>query len=134
LSGVPHSGSSASGVGSGWLRCEPIGRGHFWYGALELGLEPLYQHYTTSKPGFWAGLTAVGRYHLLGLGRFVPYLEGGAAAGGTDLRIPEIDSTFAFLIFAGGGVCGFVSDTTPLYAGYLVPHPSNGHTRPPHPP
>src|SRR5215813_4658755 len=119
------------GVRFSLLPFEPIGRDHFWYGALELGLEPLYQHYTTPKPAFWAGLTAVGRYHFLGLGRFVPYIESGAAAGGTDLRIPEIDSTFAFLLFAGAGASVFVSNTTALYVGYRFQHVSNANTSQP---
>jgi len=113
------------------LPFEPLGRDHFWYGALELGLEPLYQHYTTPKQAFWAGLTAVGRYHFLSLGRFVPYLEGGAAAGGTDLETPEINSAFAFLLFAGAGTSVFVSDKTALYAGYRYQHVSNGNTSQP---
>ena len=50
---------------------DPVGRDHFWYGALEAGLEPLYQHYTAPQQAFWAGLSAVLRYHFLALGRFV---------------------------------------------------------------
>jgi opacity protein-like surface antigen len=130
-SGVTYLEFYDIGVRFSLLPFDPIGRDHFWYGALELGLEPLYQHYTTPKPAFWAGLTAVGRYHFLGLGRFVPYVEGGAAAGGTDLRIPEIDSTLAFLVFAGAGASVFVSNTTALYAGYRFQHVSNANTSQP---
>jgi opacity protein-like surface antigen len=119
------------GVRFSLLPLEPLGRDHFWYGALELGLEPLYQHYTAPKQAFWAGLTAVGRYHLLPLGRFVPYVEGGAAAGGTDLEISEINSSFAFLLFAGAGASVFLSDKTALYAGYRYQHVSNGNTSQP---
>jgi hypothetical protein len=113
------------------LPFEPLGRGHFWYGALETGLEPLYQHYTTPKQAFWAGLSAVVRYHFLGLGRFVPYVEIAGSAGGTDLEIPEIKSTFAFLLFGGVGASVFVSDKTALYAGYRFQHVSNGNTSQP---
>jgi lipid A 3-O-deacylase len=113
------------------LPLEPLGRDHFWYGAVEVGLEPLYQHYTIPKQAFWAGLTAVGRYHFLSLGRFVPYLEGGAGAGGTDLQIPEINSAFAFLLFVGAGASVFVSNKTALYAGYRLQHVSNGNTSQP---
>lgn len=119
------------GVRFSLLPFEPLGRGHFWYGALETGLEPLYQHYTTPKQAFWAGLSAVVRYHFLGLGRFVPYLEVGGAAGGTDLEIAEIDSAFAFLVFGGVGASVFVSDKTALYVGYRYQHVSNGNTSQP---
>jgi lipid A 3-O-deacylase len=109
----------------------PLGRGHFWYGALEVGLEPLYQHYTTPKQAFWAGLSAVARYHFLSLGRFVPYVELAGSAGGTDLDIPEIRSAFAFLLFGGVGASVFVSDKTALYVGYRYQHVSNGNTSQP---
>ena len=100
-------------------------------GALELGLEPFYQRYTGTTSAFFAGLAGVGRYHFVALGRFVPYVELAAAAGGTDLRIREIDSTFTFLLFAGAGASVFVTDRTAMYAGYRLQHVSNGNTASP---
>ena len=117
-----------AGVRLSLLPLEPVGRDRFWHGAVELGLEPLYQKYTEPHAAFWAGLAAVGRYHFLGLGRVVPYAELGASAGGTDLEIREIDSSFAFLLFGGAGASVFVSDKTALYAGYRYQHVSNGNT------
>ena len=113
------------------LPFDTFGKGSAFYGALELGFEPLYQKYTDPKPAFWAGLSAVGRYHFLGLGRLVPYAELGASAGGTDLDIKEIDSSFAFLLFGGVGTSVFVSDKTALYVGYRYEHVSNGNTSQP---
>jgi lipid A 3-O-deacylase len=97
-------------------------------GALEVGLEPFYQRYMEPEPAFWAGLAAVGRYHFLSLGRVVPYVELGIGAGGTDLNVLEIDSTFSFLIWGGLGVSVFVTDSTAIYAGYRWQHNSNGNT------
>ena len=119
------------GVRFSLLPFEPLGRHHFWYGALEMGLEPLYQKYTEPKAAFWAGLAAVSRYHFLSLGRVVPYVELGGSAGGTDLQVPEIKSTFAFLVFGGVGTSVFVSDKTALYVGYRLQHVSNGSTSSP---
>jgi len=119
------------GVRFSLLPFDPVGKDHFWYGALEVGFEPLYQKYTEPKPAFWAGLASVLRYHFLGLGRVVPYAELGAAAGGTDLEIREIDSSFAFLLFGGLGASLFVSNKTALYAGYRYQHVSNGNTSQP---
>jgi len=116
------------GVRFSLLPFDTIAKGSFLYGALEVGLEPLYQHYTTPKQAFWLGLTAVGRYHFLGLGRVVPYLEVGGAAGGTDLEVREINSAFAFLLFGGLGASIFISNKTALYAGYRYQHVSNGNT------
>jgi opacity protein-like surface antigen len=58
----------------------------------------------------------------------VPYIEVGAGAGGTDLRVIEIDSSFAFLLSAGVGASFFVTDQAAIYAGYRMVHISNGHT------
>ena len=119
------------GVRFSLLPFDPFGRGHFWHGALEVGFEPLYQKYTEPTPAFWAGLTSVLRYHFLAPGRVVPYFELGAAAGGTDLRIPEIDSTLAFLLFGGVGASVFISDKMALYLGYRYQHVSNANTSSP---
>jgi lipid A 3-O-deacylase len=103
----------------------------FLRGALEIGLEPIYQRYTEPVDAFFAGLAAVGRYHFLSLGRFVPYLELAGAAGGTDLRVREIRSDFAFLLFGGVGASVFLTDTAAVYAGYRYEHVSNGGTERP---
>jgi hypothetical protein len=101
------------------------------FGALEVGLEPFYQRYKRPSEPFFAGLAVVGRYHFLSLGRFVPYLEFGAAAGASKLRVAEIDSDFAFCLFAGAGASVFVTDRVALYAGYRLQHVSNGNTSEP---
>lgn len=101
------------------------------YGALEIGLEPLFQQYTHPSDATWAGLAIVGRYHFLGLGRLVPWVEWLGAAGGTDLNVPEIRSHFAFMTDAGVGASFFLTDRTALYLGYRLQHISNGSTSSP---
>jgi len=104
----------------------PTGSGVF-RGALEAGLEPLYQQYTEPRSASWAGLALVARYHFLQLGRLVPYAELAAAAGGGDLKVREIDSAFSFMLWGGVGASVFVSDSTAVYAGYRYLHNSNGN-------
>ncbi len=58
----------------------------------------------------------------------MPYLEGTAGAGGTSLRVPEINSTFTFVLEAGAGLSFFVTDRLAVNAGYRFQHISNGHT------
>jgi opacity protein-like surface antigen len=77
------------------------------------------------------GLKLAMRYHLIGFGRLVPYFEATAGAGGTSLRVKEIDSAFAFVVEAGGGLAYFITDTVALNAGYRFQHISNGHTSSP---
>ena len=97
-------------------------------GALEVGLEPIYQRYVSPVDAFYAGLAAVARYHFTSLGRLVPYVELAGAAGGTDLRVEEQRSSFAFLLFGGAGLSYFVTNRTAIYAGYRFQHVSNAYT------
>jgi lipid A 3-O-deacylase len=119
-----------AGVRFGWLPFSPVGPGPL-HGALELGVEPLYQRYVEPHDAFFAGLGLTGRYHFLSLGRFVPYVEAAAFAGGTDLKVKEIRSDFTFLLWVGVGASFFVTDHTALYGGYRYQHVSNGNTSDP---
>lgn len=110
-----------------YLFFSPFGSG-LLRSAFEPGLEGWFQQYLSPHSATAQGLKVTGRYHLIGLGRFVPYLEGTAGAGGTSLRVPEIDSTFTFVLEAGAGLSYFVTDSLAVNAGYRFQHISNGHT------
>jgi opacity protein-like surface antigen len=97
-------------------------------GAFEAGLEPVYMYYTEPDGAYFLGAGFLTKYHFLGLGRFVPYVELGAAVGGTDLKVREIDSSFAFLLQGGVGASYMLSDTYAIYGGYRYTHNSNGNT------
>ncbi len=99
--------------------------------AVEPGLEGWFQYYLSPKGATAEGLKLAMRYHLIGFGRLVPYLEITAGAGGTSLRVREIDSAFTFVAEAGAGVSYFITDTVALNAGYRFQHISNGHTSDP---
>src|SRR6266403_50475 len=45
-----------------------------------------------------------------------------AAAGGTNLKVMEINSSFAFWLAGGLGASYFVTDNVALYAGYRMVH------------
>jgi opacity protein-like surface antigen len=109
------------------LPIQPAGPG-FLRGSFEIGLEPTYMRYFGNEEAYWAGLSAQLKWHFLSLGRFVPYIEGQAGAGGTNLRTIEIDSSFAFLLGVGIGASYFITDQTAIYAGYRFLHVSNGNT------
>ncbi len=103
----------------------------FFKGAFEVGLEPIFLTYLEPTSAYYAGLAAMTRYHFTSLGAFVPYVELGAAAGGTNLKVVEIRSSFAFLLMGGIGGEYFVSDNVALYAGWRWTHNSNGNTSKP---
>jgi hypothetical protein len=95
---------------------------------IEPGLEGWFQYYLSPKEATAEGIKVAMRYHLIGFGRLVPYVEGTAGAGGTSLRVSEINSTFTFVLEAGAGLSYFITDTVALNAGYRFQHISNGHT------
>ena len=99
--------------------------------AFEPGLEGWFQQYLSPESATAAGVKLAFRYHFIGLGRLVPYLEANAGAGGTSLKVPEIDSTFTFVLEAGVGLSYFVTDTLALNFGYRFQHISNGNTSQP---
>jgi opacity protein-like surface antigen len=103
--------------GSGWLRS-----------AVEPGLEGWFQYYFSPKEATAQGLKAAMRYHLIGLGPVVPYLEATAGVGGTNLCVNEVDSRLAFVLEAGAGLSYFVTGTVALNAGYRFQHISNGNS------
>jgi hypothetical protein len=120
-----------AGVRFGWLPFAPLAMGTPVHGALEVGLEPLYQQYTKPELVYFAGLGLTFRYHFLGLGRLVPYAEAAAFGGGTNLKITEIRSDFTFLLWGGVGASYFVTDRAAIYGGYRYEHISNGNTATP---
>ncbi|HEY7041135.1 MAG TPA: acyloxyacyl hydrolase [Methylomirabilota bacterium] len=99
--------------------------------AFEPGLEGWFQYYVSPESATAAGLKLAFRYHFIGLGRIVPYLEANAGAGGTSLNVPEIDSTFTFVLEAGLGLAYFVTDNVAVNFGYRFQHISNGNTSSP---
>ena len=116
-----------AGIRFGFLPWGAVGSGPF-KGAFEIGVEPFYQRFVEPKTAFFAGLGAVARYHVLPLGRLVPYVELGAAPGYTDLRVREQQTNFVFLLFGGVGASYFVTERSALYAGYRLQHISNADT------
>lgn len=105
-----------------------------WRGMAELGVELLFQRY--EAPSDLRGRTAYGakgilRYHFVGLGKVVPYLEATAGAAATDLRVREIDSSYTFILEAGTGVSLPVSGRLALSLGYRFQHLSNAGFRRP---
>jgi hypothetical protein len=80
----------------------PLGSG-LLRSAVEPGLEGWFQYYLSPQGATAEGLKLAMRYHLIGFGRLVPYLEITGGAGGTSLRVREIDSAFTFVAEAGAG-------------------------------
>lgn len=114
----------------GYFPFEQFGKG--WIkGALETGLEGWFQYYLEPHTATAEGLKLALRYHVLGFGPLVPYIEATAGPAGTNLKVKEIRSTFSFVAEAGAGVSYFVTPEMAISAGYRFQHISNGGTSTP---
>ena len=110
-----------------YLPFEPFGSR--WYAAaIEPGVEGWVQYYMHPETAFAGGMKASLRLHAIGLGPVVPYLEGTAGVGGTNLDVTESRSRFTFLFEAGTGASVLVASGVALNAGYRLQHFSNGNT------
>jgi len=101
--------------GSGWLRS-----------AIEPGLEAWFQYFLEPRPSSAEGLKLALRYHFIGVGPVVPYLEATAGVGATNLNVQETRSDFTFVLDAGAGVTYFVLPGVGVNLGYRFQHLSNG--------
>lgn len=114
----------------GYFPFEQFGKG--WIkGAFETGLEGWFQYYMEPDTATAEGLKLALRYHVLGFGPLVPYIEATAGAAGTNLKVMEIRSTFTFVLEAGAGLSYFVTPHVAINAGYRFQHISNGNTSSP---
>ena len=108
-----------------YLPFRPFGSG-LLKSALEPGLEGWFQYYLEPSKSYTAeGLKVALRYHFIGLGPLVPYLEATAGVGGTTLNVNEIRSNFTFVLEGGGGVSYFVAPAWSVNVGYRFQHISN---------
>jgi hypothetical protein len=98
-------------------------------GAFEVGLQPIFERFETLGQNF-GGMGLALRYYLLHwrFGRFVPYVSGSAAPGGTDLNIPSLRGPFMFVLQASVGLTYFATEHVAFYGGYQLEHVSNAYT------
>ena len=101
--------------------------------ALEPGLEGWFQHYLSPNEATAQGAQARGALpSASGFGRLRSRTSRRTAgAGGTSLRVPEIDSAFTFVLEAGAGLSYFVTDTARCQRGLSLPaHLERAHLQP----
>jgi opacity protein-like surface antigen len=109
-----------------YLPFEPFGSG-LVRSAVEPGLEGWFQYYLSPEQATAEGLKLALRYHLIGFGRLVPYIEVTAGAAGTSLHVLEANRSFTFVLEAGAGLSYFVTEGMAVNAGYRFQHISNGN-------
>lgn len=141
--GLAHYGSHLPGDGiQGWNLGARIGWNPFGLlksqrvplvdGALELGLEPVFQRFRTKNQNF-AGLLAQARYYFLAFsyGPLVPWIAGAIGPGGSDLELGKVGGTnrvtgpFLASVHGEIGECYFLAAHQAIYLGLQGQHFSN---------
>ena len=74
---------------------------------------------------YFAGLSPHLRYNFATRTRFVPFVDVGAGATATDIREPDLSTTFEFNLQGGGGTHYFLRDDLALTFQWRFIHLSN---------
>jgi hypothetical protein len=74
---------------------------------------------------YLVGFTPVARYHFLPGSRLAPFVDAGAGVTGTDIRHPDLSTTFEFNLQTGGGVQWFWRENAALTLQARYVHLSN---------
>ena len=104
---------------------DPLG-GEAWYrGNFELVVEGTFLTQFQPHSGTAAGGSAILRYNLLGFGRFVPFLDGGAGILHLDFDLRDQADGINFITQAGIGSHFFISERVALTGEWRYQHISN---------
>ena len=117
-------------VGLGWIVTDVKGRDAWWRGNLELRGE-VFGGEQLEPSRYVVGLTPELRYHFATGTRFVPFVQGGAGVSATDIKRPDLSTTFQFNLNAAAGVNVFVTDHVALNLEYRLFHLSNAGIKEP---
>jgi hypothetical protein len=112
-------------VDYGWIFSDVVGKGHWYRGNWEL-LADLFGGYQFSPEGaYFIGLSPHIRYNFATGSRFIPFIDFGAGATATDIREPDLSTTFEFNLQGGGGLHYFLRDDLALTFQWRFIHFSN---------
>ena len=112
-------------VDYGWIFSDVVGKDHWYRGNWEL-LADLFGGYQFSPEGaYFVGLSPHIRYNFATGSRFIPFIDFGAGATATDIREPDLSTTFEFNLQGGGGLHYFLRDDLALTFQWRFIHFSN---------
>jgi lipid A 3-O-deacylase len=116
---------SLSGLQLGWMLTSP-GKQRGWRGNWELAIEAMGGAVFAGRGSYLAGGTVWARYNFVQPGwRFVPYVEAGAGAEGTDMDQRLIGEKFNFNLNVTAGTKCFVARNWALDFEFRYQHISN---------
>jgi len=104
---------------------DPLARGEFYEGNLELDVQPIVLLNFAPRSGWAAGGEALFRYNFLRAGSMVPFIEGGAGVSDMQFRLDDEADGLTYPLEVSLGVHIPVSEHTALTASVGYYHLSN---------
>ena len=111
---------------------DPLARGAFYEGNVELDVEPMVLLNYQPRDGWAAGGSLLLHYNFLAAGsglRLVPFIEGGAGASDLAFRLRDQSDGFTFPLQASIGIHRFVTVHSAITASVGYYHLSNAGLR-----
>jgi lipid A 3-O-deacylase len=115
----------------GWVFSDVVAKGHWYQGNWELLGELFGGAQYNSRVAYLAGITPGLRYNFITGTRLVPFVHAGVGATLTDIRAPDLGSTFEFNLQAGTGLQCFFRENAAFTVQYRFIHISNAGIRQP---
>jgi len=115
----------------GWIFSDVMGKNKWYRGNWELAGELFDGSQYSPHVRYVGGCTGLIRYNFATGSRWMPFIEGGAGACGTDIGRPDLATTFEFNDQIGAGVHYFFRDNHALTFQYRFVHFSNAGIKEP---
>ena len=109
----------------GWMLSDVVGEDHWYRGNWELVANLFGGFEYSPEVAYFTGVAPMLRYNFVTGSRFVPFFGLGAGVSATDIRGPDLSTTFEFNLQAGPGVRYFIADHAALTLQYRFIHLSN---------
>ena len=108
---------------------DPLARGAFYEGNVELDIEPMALWNYQPRSGWAAGGSLLLHYNFLGAGSIVPFIEGGGGGSHLAFRLHSQSDGFTFPLQASLGFHALVSPRGAVTASLGYYHLSNAGMR-----
>lgn len=115
----------------GWMLGEVTGRDHWFRGNWELLVEAFGGAQFEPSNNYVAGIAPVLRYNFATGSRWIPFVDAGAGLTATDIRSPDLSTTFEFNLQGGAGVNYFWRRNSAITFQYRFIHISNASLKTP---
>jgi hypothetical protein len=110
----------------GRVMTDLVGRGHFYQGNVELGVEAFAGGQYSPEAAYVFGAAPTVRYDFATGTRWIPFVEAGLGLASTDIKGDDLSTNYEFKSEGGVGVHYFWRENVSAFFEYQFFHLSNG--------